>query len=274
MAVYSASGGLRPGWPVDLGSGSPVHLALADLDRDGAEEIVVTGGGSPLMALTVLKGDGTRFPGAWPVVAQSGYQNLGVPVAADIDGDGYPEILVTRNDTVFLSDDEYYDDARLLAYRPNGLLARFWRLQSANGNRLVSAWTPLVGDFDGDGYTDLAVPCSLALGFGWPIQEGLLTVLRLSTPYRPNPRDWPMNYRDRRNSSASLVAAKLRTAKAGTDWVLSWPLQPDPAVLQSTEQLAAPDWQPVGLTPVLLGGMNSVTLQFTQPQRWFRLRYE
>ncbi len=282
VAVYSVTGALRPGWPVGVDMGSPVGLALADLDRDGAEEIILTGGWNS--AIDVFKGDGTEFPGKWPVFAENSYQLFGTPIVADIDGDGFPEIIVTRNDTVFRTQDDYYSDARLLAFRTNGTLARFWRLQSAGDRRLINAGTPVVGDFDGDGHTDLAVPYLMAPGFDTgnfqsSFDTGALTVLRLGTPYRPSPRDWPLNMHDRRNSSASLVPATLRAAKHGGNLVLTWALRSEPARLEFTESLPPPSmppsgWQPLGITPTPTNGINSVTLQPPQHQRWYRLRYE
>jgi hypothetical protein len=88
---------LHPGWPRTLGiERQGFHLALtdhltaADLDRDGAAELLVAYGPE----VRVYRGDGSQMPG-WPqrvddlpfVAVQTG------PTAADLDGDGDLEVI-------------------------------------------------------------------------------------------------------------------------------------------------------------------------------------
>ena len=88
------------GWPVDLGlgnSGYPYTPTLFDIDGDGAEEILLTGGET-----FCLRGDGTFQPG-WPTqeMQYMGYGTNGNkpgPSAADMDGDGSAEVLWTERD--------------------------------------------------------------------------------------------------------------------------------------------------------------------------------
>ena len=47
--------------------------------------------------LFVLNGDGTTFSNAWPLPTSS-FNPFGPVILADIDGDGYPEILTSTAD--------------------------------------------------------------------------------------------------------------------------------------------------------------------------------
>jgi len=66
-------------------------IAVADLDGDGAMEVIVAGAGSPNL---VLKwNDGALRDIAEPIIADPRGEAIGV-IAADIDGDGREEILI------------------------------------------------------------------------------------------------------------------------------------------------------------------------------------
>jgi hypothetical protein len=92
LTVLGSDGTPRPGWPYTFPSGSgPGRFALGDLDLDGKIEIVA----SAYYSMHVLRLDGTPFSSSWP--RQNGTAWVfGSPVLADIDGDGYPEILVSQ----------------------------------------------------------------------------------------------------------------------------------------------------------------------------------
>ena len=92
LHVLQPDGTERPGWPVVLGNTSMSYLALGDLNRDGREEIVVSNNN----AMYVLEPDGTSFSPAWPVKG-GGFNGYGGVVLADVDGDGFPEIITVRN---------------------------------------------------------------------------------------------------------------------------------------------------------------------------------
>lgn len=99
-AVYDYRGKVMPGWPQTFpGANSEIRsIAAADLDQDGKMEILVvkTGAGPSAMAWRL---DGTAVPG-WPQARDcekcqdyGGFnQNVG---AADLDGDGKPEVVAT-----------------------------------------------------------------------------------------------------------------------------------------------------------------------------------
>lgn len=85
--VFQPDGSERLGWPQTINS-SADRIVVGDLDRNGTEEIVVPG----YNKLYVFEADGTSFSNAWP---RLDFQ-YGPVALADIDGDGYPEILVMQ----------------------------------------------------------------------------------------------------------------------------------------------------------------------------------
>jgi hypothetical protein len=267
VQVYSTAGIPRPGWPVQLGGGTPVRLLLADLNRDGNNEIIAT----EYADLYVLRADGSAYPG-WPLYGGT-YEPLSVPVVADVTGDGSPEIVVAHDNLFWAG--TYYRETTLAAYRTNGTIARSWRLLGANGNQPAGEGTPTVGDFDGNGMAELTVNYRLISGGGVSgyLHEGVMSVLRLGIPYRPDHRDWPVSFHDYRNSSVGFTAAKLKVAKAGGNMRLSWPLQPDTALVQYSDELSPASWRPLTGFVALDNGFYSTIVQITNAHRWYRLQY-
>lgn len=102
VAVYEHDGSLKSGWPrsFPVGDGEIRSIAAEDLDKDGSVEILAqkTSAAPVTMAWHI---NGTAVSG-WPQVndedcplcsSYGGYnQNIG---AADLDGDGYPEVVST-----------------------------------------------------------------------------------------------------------------------------------------------------------------------------------
>jgi hypothetical protein len=206
LHVFQPDGTERPGFPVGLASVSSSelmfsHMAVGDLNRDGIEEIVVVVSNRNVLA--VLEPDGTTLPGfSQPAIV--GFFD-GSLALADIDGDGFPEILAdvseipifsgsqtpnspgtpTTSDTVTVQTsigpngivakavtptpeaNVFYVAQTLEAIRRDGTVARSWNLQGINGNQ--PGGTPAtitVGDFNNDGLTDIALNYLVVEGGG------------------------------------------------------------------------------------------------------------
>lgn len=150
LYAFHADGSDLKGWPVEIlhdGEGyyscSPAGVLLADLDGDGRPEVVR---GMNQGEVQAFSADGLPLPG-WPF--QLGLDSFGRPrglnadlAAADLDGDGADEVIVTESG--FLP--------RLVAvpadrHRPPVFLQIL--------PSLVERQAPVVGDLNGDGHLEI-----------------------------------------------------------------------------------------------------------------------
>lgn len=181
--VLTADGVAAPGWPVIGGSMvgycSP---AVADLDGDGLEDIVVHGNNN----LQAYAQNGTALPG-WPQALDSGVSGnsmVGSPVIADIDDDGDLEVLVGH----------LY---RMYAFHHDGTNCAGWPVyQSTAWGPLYS--TPAVGDLDDDG--DLEICFKIYGGNGDPANIHLMHHDGTALP------GWPKLGLDRSHLSSPIIA--------------------------------------------------------------------
>lgn len=184
-SVYSASGAL-------LWSRQDGFPAIADFDRDGFPEIVVTRQGT----VSMYKHTGTLM---WTVRIPGGGIG-GPPTIADLDGDGVPDIGVAggsaytayrsngtvlwskptqdlssqmTGSTVFDFDGDgraellYADEIRIRAY--NGVDgAVIWDIPHSQGTAIEY---PVVADIDGDGHADMI---TVSTDYGTPANVQLL----------------------------------------------------------------------------------------------------
>lgn len=141
------------------GAGAP---AVADLDRNGKDDIAIA---TPDGVLHILTEDGIAFQsdpvpgGAWSS-----------PVLADLDGDGYVEVL-------------FGGDGKLWAFRFNGVLqtggALAFPLKDAAGP--IEA-PPVIADLNGDGQPDIVVGSRDGLVYGLDATGARLPGFPLSVP--------------------------------------------------------------------------------------------
>lgn len=204
-----------PGWPQQVQypvSNSPI---LADLDQDGALEVIVAAN-HPDSASDAIPGvgliyafraNGQVLPG-WPVKPQL-WQNRdmaldgpirGSPVAADINGDGRLEVLVSALKSVYV-------------YRSSGQLFTFPTSSTAN------VWAaPAIADTDKDGRVEVWVGGTLdtdqAHGYLWRFTAADKGFGRLTWP------DVPPEFTEYR---ALPVSARSAEAPNGSSFCRSAP---------------------------------------------------
>jgi subtilisin family serine protease len=197
LRVLNSDGTTRPGWPVE-GIGFQNVIAVGDLDRDQREEIVGGGLGSPLV---VYRHDGTSFGGTWPALGT----DVSPIVIADVNNDTFPDVIVS--DTAVVSEGlTTYKDTRLRALSRTGALIKEWRLLALPGlNPHLGA--PAVGDFNGDGRTDIAVNIGMlgSLGGLAPITNSQLSVLTTNALVNPAADEWPFVNFDSGNSRSKAI---------------------------------------------------------------------
>jgi subtilisin family serine protease len=120
----------------------------SDVDGDGRLETFTYAGGKPPRILA-HRVDGTVLPG-WPVEVPGDMAggNLSAPSIADLDGDGYGEIVVNGGG---LFDSGTYDADGLYVYRHDGSLLRFIHLPVTNQTHPETA----IADLDHDGSPEI-----------------------------------------------------------------------------------------------------------------------
>lgn len=174
-------------WPVILNTDVRSSAALADLDRDGLDEVVIGTYGPP-KTLRILDQDGTEIGSI-----ETNYSIISSPLIADLDGDRELEIIVGTSDgtvEVFRKDGVPYSGAWPVTLPP--------RQPSLQGYNDVDS-SPAAGDLDGDG--DLEIIASSDDGIlyvynleGQPL-PGFPFIAPLATfPVNPLERNGSMNF--------------------------------------------------------------------------------
>lgn len=174
---------LRSGFPVAFGGSGPVERskpAVGNLDNDSsAKEIVVgTRGGK----LVVVNANGTIRAG-WPKSLPC--EIASSPAIGDVDGDGFPDVVVGCGFATNLA-----DPGGVWAFRRDGSL--LWMVQPNGGGAGDDVYsTPAIGDVNGDGSNEVV--------FG--SFDHHVYVIRSNGTNLPG---WPKDVRDTVWSSPSL----------------------------------------------------------------------
>jgi hypothetical protein len=232
LHVLQPDGSERAGWPVQIPfyGTSNAALAVGDLNRDGQKEIVC----SVEAEVNVFTSSGASLSAAWPLTTQ--YIGVFGPVLiADIDGDGYPEIL-TSSLALEPNPPPLIFDFQLIAIRHDGTIAKTWQLNGMNGYDLLGQPTPAIGDFDNSGLTEIAAQY-------WVVGQapevanrlaGVVTLLQTGAPYNSAVNDWPMAFHDARNSAVLSAGPSVCTYG-----VAPWPLTLDGAAASGSFNVQA-----------------------------------
>lgn len=157
-------------WSTSTGGPLSLSPALADVDNDGALDIVV---GNNASQLTVLDHAGAPLPG-WPQTT-SGPIHFSSPAVADIDNDGRNEIAIG----VYTPNRPFY------IFEDDGTLAPGWPVdtRSATGGGIGSS--PAIGDLNQDGNVEIAVGTT-----------SYVRIWTLGTPLNVAKAEWTMYRHD------------------------------------------------------------------------------
>jgi hypothetical protein len=144
--------------PSGILTGSSV---IGDFDGDGNLDIAVTGGTSSSLQLQILfgKGDGTFRAGD----VQTLPPNIGLSdfVAADLNGDGKPELVGSTGSTV-----------QVFANNGSGIFSLDRSYNASNGLAATPPTNMVVADFNHDGKNDVAAYNTMLLGNGDDTLQG------------------------------------------------------------------------------------------------------
>lgn len=160
--AWRSDGTPLPGWPIDIPGTMPtpsycISPAVGDLDGDGDLEVVFADiWAHPFQYkkwIYAYHHDGTVVTG-WPVedIGVGGANRFNSPALADIDGDGKLEVISLKAGA----------DSEVCIYHHDGAMASGWP-QQVNLTGITSlyyianAYTPSVGDLDGDKEAEIMV---------------------------------------------------------------------------------------------------------------------
>lgn len=140
MAGLNGEGTVLSGWPIIADNYFTSPPSLIDIDGDGVDEIFV---GEEDFELHGYRADGTALSG-WPVLRREGGQGDYTPAAADLDNDGYPEIVSA---TSYSTGGVY-----IYAFHRGGAVVAGYPFKIERG---YSVTYVSIGDVDGDGSLEL-----------------------------------------------------------------------------------------------------------------------
>jgi immune inhibitor A len=136
---------LVAGWPQTAGDMLSSPVAVADIDGDGLDEIVV---GCANRRVYAWNHDGTSIPG-WPVFA--GGLVTGKPAICDVDIDGNADVIVSSQ------------DGRVYVFENDGRRMNGW--PQATGAAILSS--PLLSDIDDDGLVEIVCGSTDGQVYAW-----------------------------------------------------------------------------------------------------------
>lgn len=172
--IYAFDGGLNiiDGWPHDMGIGSyivPTEPVFGDIDSDGEAEYLTTFFDIATSYVLAWNLDGTPLLPSAPngtiaIVPEPSVLNM--LLLADMDGNGYPDIVACANNDIFNS----YEPQRIYAWNNEGQALTGFPLITSVGAFTSDRFTPVIGDIDRDGNIDLIMttPDSVQIFVNYP----------------------------------------------------------------------------------------------------------
>jgi subtilisin family serine protease len=140
--LWDEHGHSLPGWPVSVDDTYEFNCAVGDVDGDGAYEVVGTSYYDNSIHVWRVR-DGMPLAGDWPQFVGDWLSYMvGLPVLADLDGDGDSEIIVGLDDTSG-------ESGGLFAFRADG--TPLWQRRYALEGGIS------VADMDADGDVEMAL---------------------------------------------------------------------------------------------------------------------
>ncbi len=183
IAVYDGASGNKVtdflAYPAEFTGG--VFVAAGDFDGDGRPDIVLSAdqGGGPNVRIFSLQGSNPVLTASFWGIADPNFRGGARIAAGDINGDGVDDLVVAAGFTggprVAI-----YDGRTVLSGNPERLVGDFYAFEPNLNNGSYVA----VGDFDGDGFADVAFgagpgggPRVRVAGGRTLIQQGATTAL-------------------------------------------------------------------------------------------------
>ncbi len=151
--IVSTSPPALTGWPAPLGEATSSSVCLADLDGDQKPEVLV---GAEFLYAFRSNGtdwlDGDFNPVSTGIFSTALHHIPSSPAAADLDGDGVPEIIAAS-----------WNDSSVAVWHANGVMLAGWPRKGS-----APFWsTPAVGDIDGDGVPEIVVGSNTNKLYAW-----------------------------------------------------------------------------------------------------------
>lgn len=148
LGAYHANGTPVAGFPINITASGPGLPVIGDVDGDGKKEIILATKGSayPWDPIIWIISNTGQVKKKVPLTGQE-LDYFTAPALADLDGDGFPEIIVQT-------------DSALNVVKGNGTSLPGWP------KKYTGYWmgnsAPVVGDIDGDGQPEIVITLNIA----------------------------------------------------------------------------------------------------------------